>query len=191
MRARLAQTHIGETKKLIVIHPGTGAPVKLWETTSWAQVADTLIRSYGIQVVLTGAESERELVDDIAHQMQEPVLTLIGETDVGKLAALLARATLVLGVDNGPLHLATAQGTPTVRLYGPTDPRIFGPWGDSVWLRVLQAKRPCIGCAAIPCGRLDWRPEELAEHPCVRSIPVEEMLSVVRQVLARQQENKP
>ncbi len=184
VRERLTAATITEKDTLIVIHPGTGAPVKLWEGGSWARVADTLIRTHGARIVLTGAESERALVEAVVSRMNEPALALIGETDVGKLAALLARAALVLGVDNGPLHLATAQGTPTARIYGPTDPRIFGPWGAPSTQKVLQATQPCPGCAAIPCGRLDWLPEELPAHPCVRSVSVEAVLAAADTLLA-------
>lgn len=187
VRERLARATIAERDTVVVIHPGTGAPVKLWEAGAWAQVADTIIRKHGARIVLTGAESERALVEEIASKMREPALALIGETDVGKLAALLGRAALVLGVDNGPLHLATAQGTPTVRIYGPTDPRIFGPWGAPEKHKVLQAKQPCLGCAAIPCGRLDWLPEELPLHPCVRSVSVEAVLDAAEALLAGKQ----
>ena len=183
IQERLAQAGVADTAPLVVIHPGSGAAVKLWETASWAKVADTLIREYGAQVVLTGVESEREQVETISAQMGEPALALVGETNVGRLAALLARANVVLGVDNGPLHLATAQGTPTARIYGPTDTRVFGPWGDPALHTVLQAQQPCPGCPIIPCGRLDWPPEALPAHPCARSIPVEEMLAAAGRLL--------
>jgi lipopolysaccharide heptosyltransferase II len=185
VRERLAEGSMSAGDRFILIHPGTGAPVKLWEAVSWARVADALLRAYGTRVVLTGSEGERAQVEDICAQMQQPALTLIGETDLGKLAALLARADLVLGVDNGPLHLATAQGTPTVRLYGPTDARVFGPWGDARLHKIVQAKQPCAGCPAIPCGRLDWSPAELAAHPCVRSLAVEEVLAAAETLLAQ------
>ncbi len=187
VRDRLAQAGISDAEKLVVIHPGTGAPVKLWETSSWAHVADELARKHSLRVVLTGSESERTQVESISAQMTEPALALVGETNLGTLAALMAQADLALGVDNGPLHLATAQGTPTARIYGPTDPRVFGAWGDPKLHVILQAKQPCPGCASIPCGRIDWRPEELPAHPCVRSFSVEEMLKAAEGLLAQQQ----
>jgi ADP-heptose:LPS heptosyltransferase len=119
--------------------------------------------------------------------MQDRALALVGETDVGTLAALLARADLALGVDNGPLHLATAQGAPTVRIYGPTDTRVFGPWGDPALHIVLQARQPCPGCPMIPCGRLDWPPEELPAHPCVRAVSTEEVLTAAERVLGQRE----
>ncbi len=183
VRERLARAGIAEYDRLIVMHPGTGAPVKLWEAGSWARVADKLIDAYSVRVVLTGSEGEREQVERIQAQMRQPALALIGETDLGKLAALMERADLALGVDNGPLHLATAQDTPTARVYGPTDPRIFGPWGDPALHRIIQARRPCPGCAAVPCGRLDWPPEALPDHPCVRSIASDEVLAAAEGLL--------
>ena len=186
-QGRLAEAGITDDAPLVVLHPGSGAAVKLWEAASWAKVADTLIRDYDAQMVLTGVESEREEVEAISAQMQESALALVGETDVGKLAALLARADVVLGVDNGPLHLATAQGTPTARIYGPTDTRIFGPWGDPALHIVLQARQPCPGCPMIPCGRLDWPPEALPDHPCVRSMPVEAMLKAAERALGQRE----
>lgn len=187
VQERLAQARITADGPLVVIHPGAGAAVKLWEAASWAQMADTLIREYGAQIVLTGVENEREQVEAISAQMQEPALALVGETNVGRLAALLARADLVLGVDNGPLHLATAQGTPTVRIYGPTDTRVFGPWGDPALHTILQASQPCPGCPLIPCGRLDWPPEELPAHPCARSVSTEAMLTAAERVLEQRE----
>jgi ADP-heptose:LPS heptosyltransferase len=185
VRERLARADIAEQDRLVVIHPGTGALVKLWEAASWGRVADALIGEYGVRVVLTGSESERAQVEAVGAAMQQPSLALIGETDLGKLAAVLGRADLVLGVDNGPLHLATAQGTPTVRLYGPTDARVFGPWGDARQHKMIQARQPCVGCAAIPCGRLDWSLSELVAHPCVRLLAVEDVLAAAEALLGQ------
>ena len=96
--------------------------------------------------------------------MQSPALLLVGKTTLGQLGALCKRAMLVLGVDSGPLHLAAALGTPTLRLYGPTDEAIFGPLdhlGDSgapapppnhhVLTNPLPC-RPCGNLLAPPCG---------------------------------------
>jgi ADP-heptose:LPS heptosyltransferase len=107
---------------------------------------------------------------------------LLNDMTVGQLAAMLARALLVLGVDSGPLHLAVAQSTPTLQLFGPTDERIFGPWGDPEHHIVIKATQKCPGCPAIPCGQLDFGPEEVSQHPCVRFIPekqVEQALTVL------------
>jgi len=99
-----------------------------------------------------------------------------GETTLGQLAALLGRCRVVVGVDSGPMHLAVAQGVPTVHLFGPVDPALFGPWGDPERHRVviLEPRLPCMFC-----NRLDYRVEELSAHPCVRDISGEAVLAAV------------
>jgi ADP-heptose:LPS heptosyltransferase len=118
------------------------------------------------------------MLEEIARGMQSPAV-LVTDATVGQLAALLGRALLVLSVDSGPLHLAVAQGTPTVQLFGPTDPRIFGPWGIHERHIVLASRQRCPTCPAIPCGRLDFSPQELADHPCVRLITEQQILEAV------------
>jgi len=121
------------------------------------------------------------MLEEIAQHMSQPA-TVISDTTVGQLAALITRAQLVLGVDNGPLHIAAAQNTPSLRLFGPTDTHIFGPWGDPKRQRVLAATEPCPGCPLIPCGRLDFGPEELLDHPCVRRISEQQVEQEVQRL---------
>jgi heptosyltransferase-2/heptosyltransferase-3 len=154
-------------QRLVIIHPGTGGPAKLWFPERWAAVADAL-QSARAQLVLTGGPDEAALVAEIKDHMRAPVLTLAGQTTVGQLAALLRRAALVLGVDSGPLHLAAAQGIPTLHLYGPGDDRRFGPWGDHERHVVVREELWCS-----PCGVFSACPRGLARPECMDRIGVE------------------
>jgi ADP-heptose:LPS heptosyltransferase len=171
---------------LVVIHPGSGAEVKLWRTRGWATCADALTKSLtmstSIRIMLTGSKNERPMLEEIARNMQSPAI-LVTDATIGQLAALLAKALLVLSVDSGPLHLAVSQGTPTIQLFGPTDPRIFGPWGKKERHIVLASSYRCSSCPIIPCGRLDFSPQELADHPCVRLITEQQVLTEVEKLL--------
>jgi ADP-heptose:LPS heptosyltransferase len=171
---------------IIVIHPGSGAAVKLWRTEGWAACADSLTKvltsGTQVRIILTGSKYERHMLEEIARDMQSTAV-LVTDATIGQLAALLARAQLVLSVDSGPLHLAVAQGTPTVQLFGPTDPRIFGPWGIRARHTVLASTHRCLTCPAIPCGRLDFPPQALADHPCVRLITEQQVLTAVEKVI--------
>ena len=174
----LFERGVEEGDKLICIHPGAGAPVKLWRREGFAQVADVLAQRHGVRVILTGSERERPLVQAIADGMREAPIVAAGDLALGQLAAVMERCSLVLGVDSGPLHLAVAMGTPTVHLYGPVDHRAFGPWGDPARHLVLLADLDCI-----PCNRLDYPPKELADHPCVRLISVEQVLAACERLI--------
>jgi lipopolysaccharide heptosyltransferase II len=172
----LAAAGLSDDSAFAVIHPGSGAAVKLWRSAAWATCAEVLMHEHGLRIVLTGTPQERSLLEEIALQIQRSnrlmaAPLLLSELSVGELASVLRRARLVLGVDSGPLHLAVAQGTPTIALYGPADPCIFGPWGWESRHLVVAATQRCPACPRIPCGRLDIAPEALEVHPCVRLIP--------------------
>jgi lipopolysaccharide heptosyltransferase II len=165
---------------LVCIHPGAGAPVKLWRDEGWARVADELVEGYGVKVILTGSASEAPLMQAIAERMTSQPIVAAGQTTLGQLAALMARCRLVLGVDSGPLHLAVAVGIPTVHLYGPVDSRAFGPWGDPARHVVLTSDMDCI-----PCNRLDYRIDELEDHRCVWDISEAQVSGAARQLLEK------
>ncbi|MBC8264111.1 MAG: glycosyltransferase family 9 protein [Anaerolineales bacterium] len=172
---------VEEEDLLVCIHPGTGAPVKLWRNEGWAQVADALARRYGAKVILTGSAEEAPLCRVVAQEMTTQPIVAAGETSLGGLAAIMARCRLVLGVDSGPLHLAVALGAPTVHLFGPVDSRAFGPWGSPAHHIVVASEMNCI-----PCNRLDYPPAELHQHPCVRNITVEQVLEAAERLIIQE-----
>lgn len=189
VQQRLNKEGITENTPIVVIHPGTGAAVKLWRNEAWAHCANALptllTTSTQVRIILTGSPNERPLLEEIARGITTPPVMLTDLT-VGHLAALLGRASLVLGVDNGPLHLAVEQRTPTVQIFGPTDPRVFGPWGNPEQHIVIASTHRCPTCPAIPCGRLDFCPDELPQHPCVRLVTEQEMEAAIVTLMKKQ-----
>jgi ADP-heptose:LPS heptosyltransferase len=164
-------------ERLIVIHPGTGGPTKHWLPERWAVVADQLAAP-DARLLLTGGPGDAHLVAEVAGLMRQPPLTLAGQTSVGQLAALLGRAALVLGVDSGPLHIAVSQGAPSVHLFGPSDMRRFGPWGEPGRHAVLSA-----GLFCSPCGVFAACPRGTAGPECMAAIGVDEVVAAGRALL--------
>jgi lipopolysaccharide heptosyltransferase II len=173
---------VAPSDPVVIIHPGAGAPAKRWPPERYGQVADALMEQYGVKIVVTGSRSELGLAWWVAAEMWHDPIVLAGETSLGELGALLARADLVIGSDSGPLHLAVAVGTPTLHMYGPVDPQQFGPWApeQAESHRVLVSPRHCV-----PCNRLDQAPEELVHHPCMAEIPVASVLEAATALLNR------
>jgi len=167
------------TGPLIALHPGSGAAVKNWLPHRWSGVLAKLMDATGARVVLTGSRAEVPLVERIASTLEPRPLALIGHTSLGQLAALFEHCDLVLGGDSGPLHLAAAMGTPTVRLYGPTPTAVFGPWGDPARQRPIQAALPCEPCGSFtpPCGAT-------ATPACLRAIDVDTVVDAALKALA-------
>jgi len=174
----LAANGVPAGQRLIAIHPGAGAAVKQWPADAWAAVATQLGPEIGARIVLTGSVGERPLAQEIAAQLSPAPLDATDQTDLEQLGALLARCSLVLGADSGPLHLAVAVGAPTVHLHGPVSARKFGPWGDPARHRVV-----CTNWACAPCNRLDWPASALAEHNCMAAITVADVLHAARATL--------
>lgn len=160
-------------RPLVFFHPGSGSPLKMWPTDRWVELGWTLA-SKGARIVVTGSAAEEGMAERIAGSIPDG-RSMAGRTDLGTLAALFRRAALVVGTDNGPLHLAVAIGVPTVHLFGPTDPAVFGPWGEASRHTVVAAN----GWDA-PCGRLDLQLPSGRYAPCMEAIPVEK---VVRECL--------
>ncbi len=101
---------------LVALHPGASDPRRRWDSKRFAEVADALAGD-GASIVLTGIESERDVVDAVRDHMRNQPITAVGTLPIGGLAALYARCSLVVSHDTGPLHLALAVGASTVGLY--------------------------------------------------------------------------
>jgi ADP-heptose:LPS heptosyltransferase len=111
----------------VVLHPGAAYPARRWPPQSFAAVAAALSGN-GHRVVLTGTAGERELAREVASRAGlSDNAVLAGRTGLAGLAALVSGAALVVCGDTGVAHLATAYGTPSVVLFGPTPPRLWGP----------------------------------------------------------------
>lgn len=167
------ETHLAAGERFVIIHPGTGGPAKHWLADRWSLVGDAL-SARGLRVILTGGPGEQARVAQVAAGMTAEPLDLAGATSFGQLAALMAQAALVLGVDSGPLHLAAATGARTIHLYGPGDEQRFGPWGEPARHTVLHTELFCR-----PCGVLHACPRGLAVPECMERITVGDVLAAV------------
>jgi len=122
----------GVTGKYVLVHPTSRWFFKCWEDDRFAEVIAALAGS-GWQVVLTSAPDQREveLVDGLLRRVSHPgVASLAGQLTLPQLAAAIAGATLFIGVDSVPMHMAAALGVPLVALFGPTHVHIWRPWSD-------------------------------------------------------------
>jgi ADP-heptose:LPS heptosyltransferase len=131
---------------------------KTYETESYARVADRLVDA-GCQVLLLWGPGEREVAAEVQAKMRLPAL-IAPETDLETLPALLVNLDLLVGNDSGVKHLAVARGTPTLTLFGPTNPLTWMPPGEEGhgWVRV---QLPCVACDLTRC----------THHLCMRLLP--------------------
>ena len=117
-----------EGERLVAVHPGSGGVHKCWRKQNFAALIYELLRA-GVRIVVLLGPVEAEEKWDAGKSVFPGVYSISPET-VGQLAAVLERVDLFVGNDSGPGHVAAAVGTPTVSLFGPTNPVVWRPLGQ-------------------------------------------------------------
>jgi heptosyltransferase III len=178
-------TDAGASEPLILLHPGSGWPLKNWPPPRWRLLAGELARRSGSRPVVAGTAAEGALVREVVKGTA--AIDLAGRLSLGALAAVHRRARLVVTTDSGALHLAAAVGAPVVGLFGPGDPFRFAPLAPPDRVRIVR-----IGLACSPCGTLEQPPCGAVREPdCVTGIGVEHVLRAADDLLAARPPARP
>jgi lipopolysaccharide heptosyltransferase II len=131
---RLTENGIPSGTDFVVVHPGTSNPDKLWPAERFAEVCDRMIDGFGVKIVLAGGEEERESSGEVKAKMRNFVPDLTGRLSLKEFGALLKKSSFLLSCDSGPVHVASAVGTPVVALFGEARPggssKRWGPYGE-------------------------------------------------------------
>jgi lipopolysaccharide heptosyltransferase II len=167
------------TGPLIGVHASGGREIKQWDPARFATVARRLIQERGATIVLTGAASDRALVDRVKGLLPpERVIDVAGVEDLLTVAAILQRLDLFITGDTGPMHIAAAVGTPIVAVFGPSDPLRYAPSGPRD--RVVRIDLPCA-----PCNRIRLPPARCVGHmpDCLAGISADHVFDAAVDVL--------
>ena len=159
-----------ERERYAVLHLAPRFRYKRWNTPGWHALMAWL-HAEGLRIVITGGpgEDERAYVREVLAGVTVPVVDVCGRLRFAQTADLLRRAALFVGPDTATTHLAAACATPTVALFGPTDPRLWGPLPQSglekpyEQVLALQARGnvallqeptlPCVPCQEEGCEK--------------------------------------
>jgi len=147
----------------ILCHPGS-SPSYLWGEKKFKE----FINQQKYPVVLGGAPNEKELCEGIAKNTDAKVYAEAKQ--LSDYAALISLAKHVVSVDTSAAHMAAAVGVPITVLFGPGDPKIWGPRGISN-VHIVQANTPCVGCKAAECFN--------KTHECMDKISVDQVLNTI------------
>ena len=161
---------VASTDRLIALNLGTTWRTKQWDTTNFAAVIQQIARrAPDTRVVLTGSADELMLAEALPTSL--PTINLVGKTSILQLGALLERCEICLTCDSGPMHIAAAVGTPTVALFGPTDPVRHKPYGAGH--TIIEKPVECRPCYKRTCHRQD------APHLCMAEIDPTEVVKAL------------
>jgi ADP-heptose:LPS heptosyltransferase len=172
--ARLVQAFRFRPGQYVCVHPGAQLASRRWPPERFARVADALAAE-GHTVVLTGTAAEAAVTCAVAGAMRARAVDLTGRTSLGALAALVARARLLVCNDTGVSHIAAAMRTPSVVVSCGADTARWSPL-DPARHRVLAhepACRPC-GYASCPFG-----------HECAQGVEPAAAIAEARALLER------
>jgi lipopolysaccharide heptosyltransferase II len=171
--ALLARLGLEPGRGWLVVHPGASAPSRRYPAEGFAEVTRRLVAATGARVLLTGTSDEHAIVDEIGRATPGRAHGLAGRLDLAELAALIARAPLLISNNTGPVHIAAAVGTPVVDLYALTNPQ-HTPW--QVPHRVLFQDVPCKFCYKSVC------PE--GHQNCLRRVEPQAVVDAALELLA-------
>ena len=167
---------------VFVLHPGSGDNFlgRRWAPENFARLADHLVERHGGVVVVTGSAAERALVEDVRARARrkDRVAASAGRLAVRGLAALCARAAIVVSNDTAPVHLASALGRPVLGLYGPNTPVLYGPLSPGSV--AFYHRTPCSPCLT----NFNYKTSFCRMPVCIRSIAVEEVAAAADRILA-------
>jgi heptosyltransferase I len=152
-----AREQIPDSEPTLIVSPCSSHRLRNWLPERYAKVADYAATRHGFRVVLCGGPSaeERMYGEAIEAAMSQKPHNLIGKDTVKKFLALLERATLLMTVDSGPMHMATAAGTPVLGLHAASNPERSGPYLSRRWCvnRYDDAARKFL---KKPAASLEW-----------------------------------
>lgn len=175
---RLAGVGIGPEDPVLGLAPGASHGPKRWLPDRFALVADHLASVHGMRVLLLGSDADRPLAAEVAGAMKEPALDWTGATDLALLPAAVERCRHLVCNDSGPMHVATAVGTPVTGVFGATHPRLgFAPLGPED--AAVSLDLPCS-----PCSLHGDRACRFGTHACMEDLPPRSVIGEVERRLS-------
>jgi lipopolysaccharide heptosyltransferase II len=157
---------------MVVVNAGAKSHLKRWTAEGFAGLSDRIIMECGAEVVFIGTDEDRDVVANIIKMMKNRPHDIVGRTNLRQLASLLKRSSLVITNDSAPLHLACAVGAKVLALFGPTDPKIYGPTGE--FDVSINKKLFCSPCEKAVCAH---------NYECMKSIKADEVFDAARMML--------
>jgi lipopolysaccharide heptosyltransferase II len=176
--AQLSARGLDHEAPWFVLHPGATAASRRYPPERFGEVATRLARETGASVLITGSSGERPLVEEVIRAAAPGVRThlhdLSGALTLGELAALIERTSVLVSNNSGPVHLASALGTPVVDLYALTNPQ-HTPWQTPH--RVLFRDVECRWCYRSVC------PQQ--HHACLLGVAPGEVVQAALELLGQ------
>jgi heptosyltransferase-3 len=164
-------------KQVVGLNPSGGWYTKRWGLEHYARLGDLIGQRYGASIIVLWGPGEEDDARFIQQRMKIPA-HVISKTTLSQLGAIIHRCGFIVSNDSGPMHIAASLGIPTLGIFGPTNPRQQGPYGDNHrWVR--NEELDCLECSltACPIGNI-----------CMTQLEVERVLDAFNLLVAHAEE---
>jgi len=162
----------GPGERTVVVNPGAKSHLKRWTADGFAKLCDMLIGDCAARVILVGLGEDAKVVDEIVSKMNRKAVNFVNRTNIRQLASLLKHSDLLITNDSAPLHIGCAVGVKVLAVFGPTDPKKYGPTGE--FDTVVNKKLSCSPCEKAACA---------LNYECMRLITPEEIFDSAKMML--------
>jgi heptosyltransferase-3 len=193
----LKSNAIQENQTYAVLHTYPKFSYKMWNTEGWLNLVEWL-NQQNIKTILTGSKDLNEIqyIKELLIKLPATTLNFSGQLNFAQMAYLLTKATVYIGPDTVTTHLAAAMGTPTLALFGPSNPVKWGPWPKgcheerSPWQMVgalqkvnnvtlLQGLGDCVPCRLEGCDR-----HPNSQSKCLDELPANRVIEAIKVLLS-------
>ncbi len=171
-----------KSKEYLIVVPGGGvswgrdALMRRWPTERYLEIIKKVLSTSELSILLIGDAADHQLFGGWVDILGPRVISLAGQTSIVQAAALMKNAKLAFINDSGLVHLAVACQVPTIAIYGPVNPKVYGPYPLSA-ATVITHPLPCQ-----PCYR-NFRMPQCPHLTCLNALSVDDVFKIVSQSL--------
>jgi len=157
---------------IVIVNPGAKSHLKRWTPEGFAEVCDSLSNECSAEIVFVGMGEDKDIVLAITKKMKNKYYDFVDKTNIRQLASLIKSSSLLITNDSAPLHTGCAVGAKVLAIFGPTDPKKYGPTGE--FDAVINKKLFCSPCEEAACKH---------GHECMKLISADEVLDRAKMMI--------
>jgi len=172
VKKMLKSNNVSMDENIVAVAPGARSHTKQWNKEGFLEVSKRIIHELKYKVVLVGDQQDCKVCSKIAEEAGMGMIDLCGKTNLKQLAGILKRSSLLITNDSAPMHIAWAEETPVVAVFGPTDPGKYRPTGPRD--AVINKKIDCSPCQSALCRKND---------ECMNAITADEVFQAAKNIL--------
>ncbi len=162
------EQQFNKSENIVGLCPGGGWESKKCDPVKFAEIGKAIIEKYNVKLLVLWGPDDLQDAKEIVRQVNKNIV-LSSATNISEMAALMKSCKFIVSNDSGPLHIATAVNIPVLGIYGPTDPKLQGPYGEKhEYIRFDELD--CINCNLLKCPK---------QHECFLLLPIDKVMAKI------------